>query len=289
MPTSSASRRRPTDRGTAAVTTGQPPRLSVIIPTYNRCGVLGQTLKSLTGQRFPADDFEVIVTDDGSSDGTAEMVRSFSGRLRLKYRFQEDEGFRVTVARNAGARLAEAPVLAFLDAGTLAGPDFVPGHLAAAAAGSGQRAVIGYCFGYRLFGEMSWLTDALAELEPAQVVQRYRHEPSFLDFRQGEFEKTGFDLRRLIAPWNLFWSMNCSVSADAFWRAGGFDESFLSWGHEDLELGYRLFRGGAQFALSQQAWSIEMPQQRPMVALRQSSSGNALRMLAKHCEPMVGR
>src|SRR5713226_2419893 len=121
------------------------PRISVIVPSYNRCGLLRQTLESLAGQHFPADDFEVVVADDGSSDGTQAMVASFAGRLRLRYCFQEDQGYRVAAARNAGARLATAPVLAFVDSGTLAGPDFVRGHLAAQAREG--RAVLGYCFG----------------------------------------------------------------------------------------------------------------------------------------------
>ena len=46
--------------------TGRASRISVIVPTYNRCGMLRQTLESLAGQRFPSDEFEVIVADDGS-------------------------------------------------------------------------------------------------------------------------------------------------------------------------------------------------------------------------------
>jgi glycosyltransferase involved in cell wall biosynthesis len=70
----------------------------------------------------------VIVGDDGSSDETAEVVRSFGQRLRMCYHFQEDLGFRAGAARNAGARLASAPVLAFLDTGSLASADFVRAH-----------------------------------------------------------------------------------------------------------------------------------------------------------------
>src|SRR5579871_3703434 len=102
-----------------------PPGISVVIPTYNRREQLRRTLDSLVAQRFPAAGFEVVVADDGSSDGTGDMVRSFEDRLAVRYWFQEDLGFRAAAARNAGARLATAPILAFLDAGTIAGPDFV--------------------------------------------------------------------------------------------------------------------------------------------------------------------
>jgi Glycosyl transferase family 2/N-terminal domain of galactosyltransferase len=116
------------------VTTTQQPMISVVVPAYNRSALLARTLETLRRQRLPAADFEVIVADDGSSDDTEQVARSFADRLRLRYWFQEDQGFRVAAARNAGARLASAPLLAFLDCGTLAGPDFVGGHLAAHAA-----------------------------------------------------------------------------------------------------------------------------------------------------------
>jgi glycosyltransferase involved in cell wall biosynthesis len=267
--------------------TGRASRISVIVPTYNRCGMLRQTLESLAGQRFPSDEFEVIVADDGSSDDTAEMVRSFSGRLRLRYCFQEDQGYRVATARNAGARLASSPVLAFVDSGTLTGPDFVHAHLAAHAAGPGQRAVVGYCYGYRPLDEMSWLTTALTELKPAQVVQRYGEDPSFADFRHSEFASAGHDLGRLAAPWFLFWTVNCSVPADIFWEVGGFDENYRSWGGEDTELGYRLFRRGVPFAASRDAWTIELPHKRHLNANFQSVGRNGRYFLKKHGEPMA--
>jgi GT2 family glycosyltransferase len=261
--------------------------MSVIIPTYNRSALLRRTLESLAAQRCDAAEFEVIVADDGSSDDTAAVLESFGGRLRLRYWFQEDQGYRVAAARNAGAALATAPVLAFLDSGTLAGPDFVSGHLDAHRATPGECAVLGYCFGYNLVDDMSWLAEALAKLEPAEVVRRYRDEPTFCDLRHEVFQKAGYDLTRLSAPWGLFWTMNCSVTATAFRRCGGFDETFRSWGGADFELGYRLSRHDLTFLLSRDAWSIELPHDRRLQSNQQSSKRNSLRILAKHCEPMI--
>jgi hypothetical protein len=247
------------------MTAARPPAISVIVPTYNRCEQLRRTLDSLAAQRFPAGAFEVVVSDDGSSDGTAEMVREYAGRLRLRYWSQEDQGFRAAAARNAGARLAGAPVLAFLDSGTLAGPDFVHGHLAAHPAGRRPRVVLGYCRGYG--GDLS-----------------------SRDLRHDVFERAGFDLGTYAAPWCLFWTMNCSVRARAFWLAGGFDEGFEGWGGEDIELGYRLFRAGQHFVVSPQAWSIEIPSPRDpeaSKAINDSSRRNTLRILDLHPEPVV--
>ncbi|OKI88964.1 hypothetical protein AMK10_32305 [Streptomyces sp. CB02058] len=80
--------------------------ISVVMPTYNRAEFLRMGLLGLSRQSISNELFEVIVADDGSSDGTAEVVASFADSLRLTYYFQEDKGFRVAKARNEGARLA---------------------------------------------------------------------------------------------------------------------------------------------------------------------------------------
>jgi glycosyltransferase involved in cell wall biosynthesis len=263
------------------------PRISVIIPTYNRREMLRQMLESLARQRTAPGEFEVIVADDGSSDGTEDLVDSFSGQLRLRYHFQEDRGFRVAAARNAGARLATAPVLAFLDAGTVPGPDFVRGHLTAHPLALLHRAVIGYCFGYQPFSEPALVAGEIASLGPAEVQRRRADEPSFSDVRHAVFAAVDFDAGRMAAPWFLFWSMNCSVSADAFWAAGGFDEAYQSWGGEDTELGYRMFRQGTGFLISREAWTIELPHERRLVANRQSMMRNARYLLRAHPDPIL--
>ena len=58
------------------------PRISVIIPTFNRAGMLGATLESLAAQTLPTDQYEVVVVDDGSQDATPEICRSFASRQR---------------------------------------------------------------------------------------------------------------------------------------------------------------------------------------------------------------
>jgi glycosyltransferase involved in cell wall biosynthesis len=260
------------------------PAISVIIPTYNRRNELRQSLETLTMQEFPAAEFEVIVADDGSSDDSAEVAASFDGPLRMKYVFQEDLGFRAGAARNAGARLAGAPVLAFLDCGTLAGPGFVSGHLAAHSE-PGRRAILGYCYGYTGFAEGRWAPDSLGTANLVEVVGQNADEPLFQDIRHRDFERAGFDLMKLTLPWSYFFTMNCSVRAADFWAVGGFDEVFRSWGMEDSELGYRLYHDGVAFALSREAWTAELPKERPVKRLVFSLMRNARIFLDKHREP----
>ena len=260
--------------------------VSVIIPTYNRRDELRRTLETLTAQEFPVKEFEVIVADDGSSDDSAEVAASFDGPLRMKYVFQEDLGYRAGAARNAGARLAAAPVLVFLDSGTLAGPGFVGGHLAAHSE-PGRRTVLGYCFGYDAFREVKWVPESFGEVSLAEVVRLNADQPLFRDIRHLEFERVGSDLMSLTVPWTLFYTMNCSVRAAEFWAVGGFDEIFRSWGIEDTELGYRLYHNGVALTLSRDAWTVELPQDRAVKRRVFSLMRNARVFLDKSREPFV--
>jgi glycosyltransferase involved in cell wall biosynthesis len=86
------------------------PRVSVLIPAFNAERYLGEAIESALGQtRAP---FELIVLDDGSSDRTAEVARTFGDGIR--YERQENEG--IGGARNRCMELARGEYLAFLDA-----------------------------------------------------------------------------------------------------------------------------------------------------------------------------
>lgn len=86
-----------------------PPKVSVIIPTYNRASFVIKAIESVLAQSF--NDYEIIVIDDGSTDNTKEVLEPYRGRIQ--YIHQENSG--VSAARNAGIRLAKGDWIAFLD------------------------------------------------------------------------------------------------------------------------------------------------------------------------------
>lgn len=90
------------------------PRVSVIIPTYNRADKVRNGIESVLAQSF--ENLEVIVVDDGSSDGTGQMLREAYGD-RIRYFAQTNQG--VSVARNRGIEEANGEWIAFLDSDDL--------------------------------------------------------------------------------------------------------------------------------------------------------------------------
>ncbi|HOK66546.1 MAG TPA: glycosyltransferase [Anaerohalosphaeraceae bacterium] len=96
------------------------PRVSVIIPTYNRKALLQEAIGSVCRQTFR--DFEILVIDDGSTDGTAQAVSSIKDE-RLRYFWKENGG--VSSARNLGLRKAGGRYITFLDSDDLYVPDYL--------------------------------------------------------------------------------------------------------------------------------------------------------------------
>jgi glycosyltransferase involved in cell wall biosynthesis len=86
---------------------------SVIVPTYNRAQLLPRTLGSVFAQTFR--DHEIVVVDDGSTDGTREYLESLDDRVSVLYRSNGGPG----AARNSGASRASGEYLAFLDSDDL--------------------------------------------------------------------------------------------------------------------------------------------------------------------------
>jgi glycosyltransferase involved in cell wall biosynthesis len=89
-------------------------RMSVIIPALNEEAMIGKCLESLAESHYPLDAIEVILVDNGSTDRTLEIARSFSTRLRLT--ILQRPGVNISALRNLGAAAAKGEVLAFLDA-----------------------------------------------------------------------------------------------------------------------------------------------------------------------------
>ena len=88
--------------------------LSVIVPTYNRKHLLRRCMDSLIRQDYPGDKFEVIVVDDGSTDGTEESIKKIQTDRIIRY-FRLKRNLGPATARNSGLREAKAEIITFID------------------------------------------------------------------------------------------------------------------------------------------------------------------------------
>jgi glycosyltransferase involved in cell wall biosynthesis len=95
------------------------PKVSIIIPTYNREKYLPLALDSILNQTFK--DYEIIVIDDGSTDNTRQAIKPYEEKIQ--YLYQDNAG--VSAARNAGIRQAKGEWLAFLDSDDEWVPDYL--------------------------------------------------------------------------------------------------------------------------------------------------------------------
>jgi glycosyltransferase involved in cell wall biosynthesis len=104
---------------------GQLPFVSVVIPAYNAAGTVRACLAPLLQQTYPRDRYEIILVDDGSSDGLADAARAFVGTWPGSFSIIRKANGGPASARNAGMHASHADIVAFTDADCAAAPDWV--------------------------------------------------------------------------------------------------------------------------------------------------------------------
>ena len=179
---------------------------SVIIPTYNRVALLQRTLASVWAQRFT--DYEVIVVDDGSTDGTLAYLQSLGDRLRVLQQANRGPG----PARNLAVKAAQGRYLAFLDSDDL----WFPWSLEIYAAVIQQHGYSAFIAGkpFRF-----WREEQLGEVP--MTAMNYE---CFADYYTSGDE------------WRWWGVSSFVIRADVFRAAGGFAETNLNGEDGDLAL-----------------------------------------------------
>jgi glycosyltransferase involved in cell wall biosynthesis len=194
--------------------------ISVIIPTFNNRDVLRETVAALQRQTFPSGDYEIVIADDGSTDGTAEIVDAVGGSAPVRYLTQANRGR--AAARNMGARAARGRILLFIDSDLWATATLLESHHRHYPPGVRGRGVQGRS----LTHPNSRMTPFMKtrEITP-DLTLRHRHN---------------------LSPLHVT-TRNCSLLREDFEAAGGFDEAFGGYGWEDIELALRMNATGARF------------------------------------------
>ncbi|PSV47551.1 glycosyltransferase [Photobacterium indicum] len=238
-------------------------KVSVVIPTYNRSELLKETLNSLVAQKCAGDLFEVLVVDDGSNDDTRDVANSFKNKLNLKYFFQEDKGFRVAKARNVGIFSAKYEICLFLDSGIIAPDNLILAH-SNHYKESDDDVLIGFSYGFDEFevrNEQALLS-LYREYQAEGIFRVLAQNDQYPDCRYDRLHalENGYAQSRF--PWFVFWTCHVSCKTSLLRDIEGFDESFCSWGGEDMELGIRLFSAGGKFGLLSEPLVLHLPHEK---------------------------
>jgi glycosyltransferase involved in cell wall biosynthesis len=197
--------------------------LSVIIPTYNRAEVLAKALEGYLAQSSPALVQELIVVDDGSTDGTESVVREFFGRSSFPIRYLRQRNQGPAAARNFGVREAASALLLFSDSDIIPAPNLVEQHLAWHRLNPDIRsAVVGY---------VTWPE----QIHPTPFMGWYGENHMFW-FRKIRNKRA--------VSFHYFYTCNLSLKTEFLRTSGLFDEEFKSAAFEDIELGFRLSKQG---------------------------------------------
>ncbi|HXL03269.1 MAG TPA: glycosyltransferase [Bacillota bacterium] len=232
------------------------PFISVIIPTYNRKTILRKCLSALLVQTYPHDKYEIIVIDDGSTDGTGEMV----GRLveehglekqsiimteadcgclvepsvtrrsrRLIYEWQEHTS--AAAARNRGIRRACGDLVILLDSDIVTLPDFIEAHA------------------------FAHLDETCKPRSDEPLNHGFSPEDKTIVhgrviYTEDLDNPTSTKKRISDISMAFFASGNVSIARKWLLEAGLFDEDFTEYGWEDLELGQRLKKLGLRVVRS---------------------------------------
>lgn len=219
---------------------------SVVIATKDRQEYLRRTLESLEVQTH-APPFEVIVVDNGSSDGTKSVVEACAGRSNPVRYLNEPQPNRGK-ARNRGVQVAAGRYVLFCDDDVWLPPAWVAAH---GASQNGDDEVVN---------------------GPILNVPSYdaRPLPTFANYSRA-----------------FLCTCNASLSREAFFRAGGFDETFDRYGWEDTELGVRLRQAKCRWKFAWDAflWHVKPPAENTLeIEIRKAieKARMAGRFLTKH-------
>ncbi len=206
--------------------------LTVIIPTYNRKDILKKCLNALFDQTYPRSGYEIIVVDDGSTDGTEEIIKFLINHSPciLQYFKQENKG--PAAARNLAIKNANARVVLFIGDDIIAAPDLIAEHMKSHLRNPKESvAVLGY---------VTWSPDL-------------RITP-FMRWLEKGVQFSYHNLNSEEAPdYRYFYTCNISLKRYFLLKNGFFDENFKYAAYEDLELSYRLAQKGLQIFYNKDA------------------------------------
>ncbi len=211
--------------------------LTVIIPTCNRVETLERCLQALASQAPYGSGFEVIVVDDGSTDGTAQSISALIGGGGMNLRCFRQGNRGPAAARNLGIKNASGDVVLFIGDDIIPAPDLLAAH--------------DYWHrqnrdpGAALLGYATW--DPQLEITPfMRWLENGGPQFNFSELQDGAEAD----------PCRFFYTCNISLKRSFMVDNGLFDEEFPHAAYEDMELGRRLGALGLKLIFNKKAVAL---------------------------------
>ncbi len=189
------------------------PFVSVVIPCYNGLRTVGECLTSIAEQTYPKDRYEVILADNGSTDGTCEYVRAAFPWVKLIHSTEKGSGY----ARNAGIREAQGELILSTDSDCVADRDWMMQLVSLFAEAAPDVAAIG---------------GKILPYSTKTAVERYQ----LAWVGQPDIKKVESGVRYTATP-------NAAFRTSIVRQVGAFDGTL---GFDDTDLGMRLLQAGYQ-------------------------------------------
>lgn len=185
--------------------------------TYNRAALLERVLDACFEQTLDAREYEVVLVNDGSTDGTPEVIARARSRARCRFEVIDQPNSGLAHGRNAGIAHARGERIIFIDDDVLPLPNFVEEHLRSHVR-SPKAIVRGGAINVESFDDLP---------PPVWNIRHYSG--------------------------NYFWTTNVSLPLATIRAIGGFNESFSEYGWEDIDVGLRLRFGGVRAVFNPRA------------------------------------
>ena len=192
-------------------------RATIQLCTYNRAHLLERVLDGCFEQTVPADSYEIVLVNDGSTDSTPEVIARAQARATCRFVVVNQQNSGLAKGRNVGIAQASGERIIFIDDDVLPLPNFVEEHLRTHDAHP-KAIVRGGAINVESFDDL-----------PPPVWKLHNYSGNF------------------------FWTTNVSVPLVTIRAIGGFNESFSEYGWEDIDVGLRLRFGGVKAVFNPKA------------------------------------
>jgi glycosyltransferase involved in cell wall biosynthesis len=220
-------------------------KLSIVIPSRNRVENLRGTLAALAAQSLNKDEFEVILVDDNSTDGTSTLIPEYRDQFKFKYIFSnvpKPHSWNASVIRNLGALAADPSTMAyvFVDSDVKLPPDALKCYLEDLEMNK-NRVIIG----------------------PYDFYKQGNEQIGVADVRNLKFTETTIDQTfDTIHDGLACFGGNLVIPKDIFWSVGGFSPD-IHIGLEDGDMGIKLWKKHTQFSYDSRTRGVHQWHQTP--------------------------